>query len=70
MGNQFISLVKDSSIAVAISVRELTYAAVRINDISWRIFEVYSAIAVIYLAVTYALAVGLRVLESRLRYQT
>ena len=70
MGNQFISLVKDSSIAVAISVRELTYAAVRINDISWRIFEVYSAVAVIYLAVTYALAVGLRVLESRLRYQT
>jgi len=36
-GNQFISLIKDSSTGgKAISVRELTYAAVRINDISWR----------------------------------
>jgi polar amino acid transport system permease protein len=67
LGNQFISLIKDSSLAVAISVRELTYAAVRINDISWRIFEVYSVIAGMYLVVTYSVAVGLRVLENTLR---
>ena len=67
LGNQFISLIKDSSLAVAISVRELTYAAVRINDISWRIVEVYSVIAAMYLAVTYAVAVGLRGLETALR---
>jgi His/Glu/Gln/Arg/opine family amino acid ABC transporter permease subunit len=67
LGNQFISLIKDSSLAVAISVRELTYAAVRINDISWRIVEVYSVIAAIYLVVTYAVAVGLRGLENALR---
>jgi ABC-type amino acid transport system permease subunit len=52
---------------VAISVRELTYAAVRINDISWRIVEVYSVIAAMYLAVTYAVAFGLRGLETALR---
>jgi ABC-type amino acid transport system permease subunit len=51
---------------VAISVRELTYAAVRINDISWRIVEVYSVIAGIYLVVTYAVAIGLRGLETAL----
>lgn len=67
LGNQFISLIKDSSLAVAISVRELTYAAVRINDISWRIVEVYSVIAGIYLVVTYAVAFGLRGLENALR---
>jgi glutamine transport system permease protein len=67
LGNQFISLIKDSSLAVAISVRELTYAAVRINDISWRIVEVYSVIAGMYLAVTYVVAVGLRGLEGALR---
>ena len=67
LGNQFISLIKDSSLAVAISVRELTYAAVRINDISWRIVEVYSVVAGIYLAVTWAVAVGLRGLENALR---
>jgi polar amino acid transport system permease protein len=67
LGNQFISLIKDSSLAVAISVRELTYAAVRINDISWRIVEVYSVIAAMYLAVTWAVAVGLRGLETALR---
>jgi polar amino acid transport system permease protein len=67
LGNQFISLIKDSSLAVAISVRELTYAAVRINDISWRIVEVYSVIAGMYLAVTWAVAIGLRGLETALR---
>jgi len=67
LGNQFISLIKDSSLAVAISVRELTYAAVRINDISWRIVEVYSVIAAMYLAVTYTVAFGLRGLETALR---
>jgi His/Glu/Gln/Arg/opine family amino acid ABC transporter permease subunit len=67
LGNQFISLIKDSSLAVAISVRELTYAAVRINDISWRIVEVYSVIAGIYLVVTYAVAFGMRGLENALR---
>ncbi|MBV9357460.1 MAG: amino acid ABC transporter permease [Chloroflexi bacterium] len=66
LGNQLISLIKDSSLAVAISVRELTYAAVRINDISWRIVEVYSVIAAIYLGVTYVVALGLRVLEREL----
>jgi His/Glu/Gln/Arg/opine family amino acid ABC transporter permease subunit len=67
LGNQLISLIKDSSLAVAISVRELTYAAVRINDISWRIVEVYSVVAAIYLAVTYAVALGLRLVERELR---
>ena len=64
LGNQFISLIKDSSLAVAISVRELTYAAVRINDISWRIVEVYSVIAGMYLVVTWTVAVGLRGLKT------
>jgi len=67
LGNQLISLIKDSSLAVAISVKELTYAAVRINDISWRIFEVYSVVAGIYLAVTFTAAFGLRLLEGTLR---
>jgi His/Glu/Gln/Arg/opine family amino acid ABC transporter permease subunit len=67
LGNQFISLIKDSSLAVAIAVRELTYAAVRINDISWRIVEVYSVVAGIYLVVTYGVAFGLRMLEGALR---
>ncbi|MBV9171481.1 MAG: amino acid ABC transporter permease [Chloroflexi bacterium] len=70
LGNQLISLIKDSSLAVAISVRELTYAAVRINDISWRIVEVYSVIAAIYLGVTYTVALGLRVVERELRKRT
>ena len=67
LGNQFISLIKDSSLAVAIAVRELTYAAVRINDISWRIVEVYSVVAAMYLLVTYSVAFGLRMLENTLR---
>src|SRR5260221_1449823 len=40
LGNTFISLFKDTSLASAISVNELTYGAIRINVNKWRIIEV------------------------------
>ncbi len=65
LSNTFIGLFKDTSLASAISVQELTYGAIRINVETWRIIEVYAAVAVLYLVACYALAGVLRVFERR-----
>jgi polar amino acid transport system permease protein len=65
LGNTFISLFKDTSLASAISVNELTYGAIRINVNTWRIIEVYSVVGLLYLVTCYAIALLLRRLERR-----
>ena len=65
LSNTFISLFKDTSLAAAISVPELTYGAMVINTNSWRILEVYTIVALMYLTTCYALAGLLRLMERR-----
>lgn len=65
LSNSFISLFKDTSLAAAISVPELTYGAMVINTNTWRILEVYTTVAVMYLITCYLLAGLLRLLERR-----
>jgi polar amino acid transport system permease protein len=65
LGNTFISLFKDTSLASAISVHELTYGAIQINVNTYRVIEVYTVVGVLYLATCYAIAGLLRLLERR-----
>lgn len=65
LGNTFISLFKDTSLASAIAVPELTYGAVKINVNTWRVIEVYTIVGLMYLATCYAIAWLLRVAERR-----
>lgn len=65
LSNTFIGLFKDTSLASAISVRELTYGAIQVNVETWRVIEVYAVVAGLYLATCYALAGALRLLERR-----
>ena len=65
LGNTFISLFKDTSVASAIAVPELTYGAIRINVNTWRVIEVYLIVGAMYLAACYAIAGGLRAAERR-----
>jgi polar amino acid transport system permease protein len=65
LGNTLISLFKDTSLASAISVTELTYGAIRINVNTWRVIEVYTVVALMYLATSYLIAGVLRFLEKR-----
>jgi polar amino acid transport system permease protein len=60
LASQFILLMLATSIASQISVQELFHAASIIQSRTFRDFEVYSVIAVLYLA----LALALRVLFS------
>ena len=66
LGNTFISLFKDTSVASAIAVPELTYAAIRINVNTWRVIEVYLMVGLLYLAACYVIAALLRRIERRI----
>jgi len=66
LSNSFIGLFKDTSLAAAISVPELTYGAMVINTNTWRVLEVYIIVAIMYLITCYVLAGLLRLFERRL----
>jgi polar amino acid transport system permease protein len=65
LGNTLVSLFKDTSLASAIAVPELTYGAVKINVNTWRVLEVYVVVGALYLATCYAIAGLLRLAEQR-----
>lgn len=65
LGTTFISLFKDTSIATAIAVPELTYVARQINTNTFRVVEAWGAASVLYLCVCLALALFFRALERR-----
>jgi glutamine transport system permease protein len=67
MGNQFVSLVKDTSIFLVIGVGELTRRGQEIMAENFRAVEIWTAVAVIYLIVISLLALGLRLLERGVR---
>jgi polar amino acid transport system permease protein len=57
--NHTVSLFKNSSLAMAIGVSELTHAVREVENLSFRVFEAYTLATVIYLAVSLVLmAVG------------
>ena len=65
LGNAFISLFKDTSLATVLAVPELTYGAHWIYTNTFRIVEVWTVVAPMYLITGFALLFGLRRLEAR-----
>jgi polar amino acid transport system permease protein len=65
LGNNFISLFKDTSIAAVIAVPELTFQARKINNESFRVIEVWLVTSGIYIVTCALLALALRRLEAR-----
>jgi polar amino acid transport system permease protein len=68
LGNTFIGLFKDTSIAVAIAAPELTWAARKISTDYFRYIEAWATAGAIYLVTCYAIAFGLRLLERRIKW--
>ena len=67
LGNNFISLFKDTSLAAAIAVPELTFYARKINTESFRVIETWMVTSLLYVATCYAIAFLLRRVEARVR---
>ena len=65
LGSTFISLFKDTSIAAAIAIPELTFQARRINVDTFRVVEAWMAASILYLGTCLVIAAGLRRLERR-----
>jgi polar amino acid transport system permease protein len=63
LGNDFVSMLKDSSLASVISVQELTYSGSLLNARTFRSFETYNMVALLYLMMTLAGSLGVRALE-------
>jgi polar amino acid transport system permease protein len=67
LGNDFVAMVKDSSLVSVLGVADITQAGKIYASGSFRFFETYSIVAYIYLILTVGLSLGLRRLEQRLR---
>ncbi len=68
IGNQTISLIKSTSIASVIFVNELTFRAEQIVGHNFQFFKVFTAAALIYLAMTSAVAILQALLEKHFDY--
>jgi len=63
LGNDFVAMLKDSSLASVISVQELTYTGSLLNARTFRSFETYNVVALLYLIMTLLGSMGVRGLE-------
>jgi ABC-type amino acid transport system permease subunit len=68
LGNTFISLFKDTSLAMAIAVPELTFVTRKFVTDTFQYIQAWTVAGVLYLVTTYALAALLRFLERRIRW--
>ena len=69
LGNDFISLLKDSSLATVLAVNELTQLGRLRRASTFRVMETFNVVAFLYLAMTLALSAGVRILEQRLKFE-
>ncbi|WP_082549803.1 amino acid ABC transporter permease [Mesorhizobium sp. Root157] len=67
LGNDFVAMVKDSSLVSVLGVADITQMAKIYASGSFRFFETYSIVAYIYLILTVGLSLALRALEQRMR---
>jgi polar amino acid transport system permease protein len=67
LGNDFIAMVKDSSLVSVLGVSDITQLGKVYASGSFRFFETYSIVAYIYLVMTIGLSLALRNLEKRMR---
>lgn len=69
LGNDFISLLKDSSLATVLAVNELTQLGRKRRSSTFRVFETFNVLVFLYLAMTLALSAGVGYIERRLKVE-
>jgi polar amino acid transport system permease protein len=68
LGNEFIALLKDSSLVSTIAIAELTRTGQIIITRTFKSFEIWSGVALFYFLMTYIISRIVRLSEERLRY--
>jgi polar amino acid transport system permease protein len=67
LGNEFIALIKNSSLISLLTIADLMHEGQKIISTSYRSLEVYLAIALVYFVLTNLTGLALRTVEHRLR---
>jgi polar amino acid transport system permease protein len=68
VGNEFIALLKDSSLVSILAVADLLRRGREFASVSFNYFEAYTMVALVYLIITLILSKGVSYMESRLNY--
>lgn len=66
LGNEFIALIKNSSLVSLLTIADLMHEGQKIISVSYRSLEVYLAVAMVYFVLTNATGMLLRQLERKL----
>jgi len=66
ISNEFVINIKDTSVLNVIGVMELYYMAGKVQSMTWKIFETYLIICVMYFIMTYTITRILRFFEKKL----
>ena len=66
LSNEFIALIKNSSLVSLLTITDLMHEGQKIISVSYRSLEVYLAVAVVYFVLTNLTGAALRVLQQRL----
>ncbi|MBN1137237.1 MAG: amino acid ABC transporter permease [Anaerolineae bacterium] len=66
LGNEFIAMLKDSALVSALGVQDITQLGKVYSASTFKFFETYSIVALLYLVMTLGLAMIVRLLERRL----
>lgn len=69
LGNDFISMLKDSSLATVLAVRELTHVAQLHRARTFRSWESLGTVAFIYLVLTLSLSLLVKTMERRMAFE-
>jgi His/Glu/Gln/Arg/opine family amino acid ABC transporter permease subunit len=64
--NTYISVLKNTSLLIVIGYPELTSVANHIQSVTFRTFEMFAVLAVLYLAIVWTLSALIRLLEAHL----
>ena len=68
VGNEFIALLKDSSLVSILAVADLLRRGREFASVTFSYFEAYTMVALIYLIITLVLSKGVSAMEARLNY--
>jgi polar amino acid transport system permease protein len=69
LGNDFIAMLKDSSLISVLAVRELTHLGKLNRARTFRTYETWNTVAFIYLILTLSLSVFVKFMERRMAYE-
>ena len=68
LGNDFIAMLKDSSLISVLAVRDITQLGKLFRARTFRSFEAYNTMAFLYLSMTISLSIVVKFIERRLRH--